>query len=350
MALDHDHAGEVLDGRYRLGPVIGRGGMATVRRGWHERAGIDIAVKLFEPVADPDDLSGPQVEATALTRVHHAGLVELIDVGRRRLADGTWQMYLVLELVAGPSLTARLRNGPLAPGEAASLGRAAAEALSAVHDAGIVHRDVKPGNLLLTGDEQVLKVADFGIARMLEATRRTMTGTTLGTASYLSPEQASGVQVRTPSDVYSLGLVLLECLTGEKAFTGTVPEVAAARLVRDPDVPASLPPDWASLLRAMTARDPGVRPSATEVGMLLADLAVRSPEPGSPAPVLEEMTLPVGDGLAAAEARVGVVEGLVHLRRQFEDLGLPDDRRAVVDAALGLLDDEVRRHATGGSA
>ncbi len=351
MAADHDETGEMLDGRYRLGPVIGRGGMATVRRGWHERAGVDIAVKLFEPIADPDDLAQAQAEARTLARVHHPGLVELYDVGRRDLADGTWQLYLVLELVAGPSLTARLRDGGLGSRGTAALGRAVAEALAAVHDAGVVHRDIKPGNLLLTGDAQVVKVADFGIARMLDGTRRTATGTTLGTASYLSPEQASGANIRTPSDVYSLGLVLLECLSGRKAFQGTVAEVAAARLTRDPEIPEGLGPDWAAVLRAMTARDPGARPSATESAMLLADLEVQVVETAAgPGGADDEPTRAVGDGLHAVAAQTAVVEGLIELRQRFEELGLTTERRAVVEAALGLLDDEVRRHATGGAS
>ena len=342
-----DVTGQVVDGRYRLGPVIGRGGMGSVRRGWHEKADVPVAVKLFEPVADRDELVAATAEARALSRVHHPNLVELYDVGRRELPDGTWQMYLVLELVDGPALTARLREGPLDPGQVAVLGRGAASGLAAVHDAGVVHRDVKPGNLLLTGDERAVKVADFGIARVLDATRLTLPGTTLGTASYLSPEQAAGREVRSPSDVYSLALVLIECLTGAKAFSGTIAEVAAARLLRDPELPTGLPLGWAGLLRAMTDRDPGARPSAMEASLLLSELVPpdRVPDPTAPAAPAgppDEPTVAVPNEGSAGD----VAEALIEVRRGFDQLGLAADRRAVVEAAIGLLDDELHRHST----
>jgi hypothetical protein len=139
-----------------------------------------------------------------------------------------------------------------------------------VHAAGVVHRDIKPGNLLFDGQGRV-RLADFGIARLVgDTVRVTATGTTIGTATYLAPEQASGGEVGTAADVYSLGLVLLELVTGAPAFGGTPTEAALARLTADPVVPDDLPGPLATLLSAMTSREPGARPTAAEVAAGLA--------------------------------------------------------------------------------
>jgi hypothetical protein len=145
----------------------------------------------------------------------------------------------------------------------------------------VVHRDVKPGNILLPHDHStpgapLAKLADFGIARLLDDARMTATGTVIGTATYLSPEQAEGATVGTASDVYSLGLVLLESLTGQRAFPGTAIESVLARLARDPEIPHSLAGPWRNVLTAMTQRVPADRPDASSVAATLRDASFRA--------------------------------------------------------------------------
>jgi serine/threonine protein kinase len=285
-------AGVLLGDRYRLDAVLGRGGMATVHRAHDVVLERDVAVKVFPPVAEgADEVQRHQAEMRVLARLNHPGLVTLHDAGSAPAGGLLHQTYLVMELVSGPTLAERLLRGPLGAPRTAHAGRQVAEALAVVHAAGVVHRDIKPGNILLTqadhgsGTDEVgggvpgptVKLADFGIARLSDGARLTLTGTTLGTASYLSPEQATGSALGPSSDVYSLGLVLLECLTGVRAFTGTMLEVAAARLTSPPPIPDTLGRGWTDLLHAMTARDPGDRPDAEAVALRLAALATEEP-------------------------------------------------------------------------
>lgn len=282
--------GVLLDDRYRLEDVVGQGGMATVYRAHDLVLHRDVAVKLFPPVSeDTEDLLRHQSEMRVLAQLSHPGLVTLHDAGAAHAGGPVRQTYLVMELVAGPTLAERLVRGPLSRRHTARLGQQVADALAVVHGAGVVHRDVKPANVLLvdrmpdaaheedpdapltTGP--IVKLADFGIARLSDGARLTVTGTTLGTATYLSPEQAAGGVVGPPTDIYALGLVLLECLTGKKAFTGTMVEVAAARLNTSPTIPAELGPAWVHVLRAMTARRPEDRPTAAEAALRLGAIA-----------------------------------------------------------------------------
>lgn len=283
--------GVVLDGRYRIEDVIGQGGMATVYRACDELLDRDVAVKLFPPTPDSDEVLRHQAEIRVLSHMNHPGLVALHDAGSAYAGGPLQQTYIVMELVPGPTLADLLSTGPLSRTHTARIGRQLAEAVAAVHAAEVVHRDIKPANILLveravavredpaaaltTGP--VVKLADFGIARFAHGARLTMTGTTLGTATYLSPEQAAGGEVGPPTDVYALGLVLLECLTGEKAFTGTVAEVAAARLVRSPEIPAGLGPEWSRLLAGMTERRPEDRATMPSAAAQLGVLAGNAP-------------------------------------------------------------------------
>nr|WP_237727926.1 serine/threonine-protein kinase [Cellulomonas sp. APG4] len=301
--------GVVLDGRYRIEGVLGHGGMSTVYRAHDEVLERDVALKIFPPTPDADEVRRHHAEMRVLAQLSHPGLVTLHDAGSARTGESVVQTYLVMELVPGPTLADLLATGPLAARHAARVGRQLAEALAAVHDAGVVHRDIKPANVLLVAPRDredpedalatgpVVKIADFGIARLADAARMTVTGTTLGTATYLSPEQAAGTEVGAATDVYALGLVLLECLTGEKAFTGTVVEVAAARLTSSPRIPSALGRPWCELLGAMTSTDPGARPTMAEVAEGLRVLA------GEPrrAPVEDD-----GDVVTAAHPAVGV--------------------------------------------
>ncbi|NTW42340.1 MAG: serine/threonine protein kinase, partial [Cellulomonadaceae bacterium] len=270
--------GDSLGGRYRLTGVLGSGGMATVYRARDELLGRDVAVKLFPPVPlDADELGRHRAEVMVLAMLTHPGLVTLYDAGATPTDAGMHESYLVMELVEGPSLAAHLARGSLGTDQAALLGSQIADALVTVHTAGIVHRDIKPANILLVDGDSLdriapgpstgpaVKLADFGIARVAGAERLTATGTTLGTASYLSPEQAVGGAVDAATDVYALGLVLLESITGAPAFTGTVAEIAVARLHRSPDVPPALGPAWTEVLTAMTEREPDLRPTTRDV-------------------------------------------------------------------------------------
>jgi eukaryotic-like serine/threonine-protein kinase len=218
----------------------------------------------------------------------------------------------VMELITGPTLGRRLQDGPLPPAQVAQLAADLAETLGYVHAAGVLHRDIKPANILLdtpTGSrtEFSAKLTDFGVARLMDSTRLTMHGMTVGTANYLSPEQAQGAPLTPASDIYSLGLVLLECLTGQVAFPGTGVEAAAARLHRPPSVPDWLGPEWVDLLGAMTAAGPAARPTPREVGMIAAGLDGRpvstgASQPGGTGPagatttVLPESVLGLGAG------------------------------------------------------
>ena len=212
----------------------------------------------------------------ALAAVDHPSLVTVYDgqvVGHSTdtydSAD-TEATYLVLELVEGTTLSALLLDGPIPPATVTRIGLALADALSAVHAAFLVHRDVKPANVLLTPSGAV-KLGDFGLARLVrdDAAQITTGGEVMGTAAYLSPEQVTSSTVMFPSDIYSLGLVLLECLTGRRPYEGAPAEAALARLVRRPAVPDLLPEPWPGLLRAMTDPDPMRRPSAEQVGHTL---------------------------------------------------------------------------------
>ncbi|WP_199421708.1 serine/threonine-protein kinase [Actinotalea solisilvae] len=283
--------GVLLDDRYRLEDVLGRGGMATVYRAHDLVLDRDVAVKLFPPVPDDaDDLLRHQSEMRVLAQLSHPGLVTLHDAGAAHAGGPARQTYLVMELVDGPTLADRLTEGPLSPRHTARLGRQVAEALAVVHAADVVHRDVKPANVLLVDRDRlasaasedpaaavttgpIVKLADFGIARLSDGARLTVTGTTLGTATYLSPEQAAGQSVGPATDVYALGLVLLECLTGRKSFTGTVVEVAAARLNTSPAVPTEFGPEWVVVLQGMTRMRPEERLTAAEAATRLAALA-----------------------------------------------------------------------------
>ena len=266
--------GELIGGRYRIADRIGRGGSATVYRGVDIRSHRPVAVKIFDsPATEPRTAQRRQAEVELLVRLDHPGLVSLLDahIGSAVAAPDE-RSFLVMELVEGNSLEERLSDGGvLSPHTTADMGRQLAAALAVVHRSGVIHRDIKPGNILVdhTG---FAKLADFGIARLLTADRLTITAEVVGTPRYLSPEQAGGQPVGPPTDIYSLGLVLLECLTGSPAFAGSAVECAMTRLARKPAVPTFLPPAWTNLLGNMTDLDPDQRPTAAAVGAVLTNL------------------------------------------------------------------------------
>ena len=253
--------------------------MAAVYQATDVVLGRTVALKLFRNDT-LDDSSGAERqsgEVALLASLNHFALVTLFDVGTA-VIDGAARTFIVMELIDGPDLRSQIAGGPLPAAEVAEMGADLAEALHYVHSQGIIHRDIKPANVLLApssfpGRISHAKLADFGIARLLDEASLTATGTLIGTASYLSPEQALGATIGPPSDVYSFGLVLLECLTGERAYPGTAIESATARLQRQPEIPATLGRDWVSLLSAMTSREATDRPSASDAAVTLRALA-----------------------------------------------------------------------------
>ncbi|WP_243855206.1 serine/threonine-protein kinase [Diaminobutyricimonas sp. TR449] len=261
--------------RYTVTDVIGRGGMASVYEADDEFLGRTVALKVFHTdVAEAADVQRQTDEIRLLAGLSHPCLVTVFDA----VSEGD-RIVLVMERVVGQDLRHRLAGGPRMDAEAvALLGADVADALAYVHGQNIIHRDVKPANILIldqwaatTGPRA--KLADFGIAKIVDGSKLTSTGSVIGTANYLSPEQALGEPLSSATDVYSLGLVLLECLTGAQAFPGSGLESAAARVTRDPVVPDELGSGWMTLLTAMTTRQPALRPTAAEVAFMLRELA-----------------------------------------------------------------------------
>jgi tRNA A-37 threonylcarbamoyl transferase component Bud32 len=276
--MDEPAPGEVLGGRYEILEELGRGGMATVYKGRDLRLSRKVAVKVFRGgFADAVDPRRTAQEMRLLAGVDHPAIVSVLDASD---GDGRFGTYLVMELVVGDDLGALLKRarGPLSADFARRIVADVASALELLHGQGVVHRDVKPGNILVCAGagQQGLsgvtaKLTDFGIAQMVDGAALTAPDSILGTAAYLSPEQVRGTRLRPASDVYSLGLVLLEALTGRRAFPGPAAEAAVARLTRPPALPADASPALAELLSRMTALDPSDRPRAAEVAEALRD-------------------------------------------------------------------------------
>ena len=262
--------GALLKGRYRPTEVIGRGGMGCVYRARDEALGRDVALKLFVSHVDDREIHRQEDEVNLLAGLSHHSLVTLLDAAIDRSDPDDPRIYFVMEFVDGEDLAKLLDHRSLSPRQIALLGFDLAEGLQYIHRRGVVHRDLKPSNVLMLDydDESTrtrAKLTDFGIALTRQSARITADGMTTGTAAYLSPEQAQKLPVGPPSDIYSLGLVLLECFTGRLAFPGEPIPSALARLLGDPDIPRGLAPEWRELLAAMTARRPDDRPTAVEV-------------------------------------------------------------------------------------
>jgi serine/threonine protein kinase len=260
----------VLHDRYRIESFVGKGGMASVYRAHDQMLGRDVAVKLFEPApAHTEELARQRHELAVLASLNHPGLVTLHDAGIDRTDPGNPRRFLVMELVKGKNLKEALADGPLSLRQVALLAHDLAEGLEYAHHHGVVHRDVKPANILLAeytehGVRTRAKLADFGIAQSPKGPATSGSSAT-GTAAYLSPEQARGEALGPASDVYSLGLVLLECLSGKPSFSGPKLQAAMARLLDDPEVSDDLPVDWRILLTGMTSRKAVDRPALGEI-------------------------------------------------------------------------------------
>jgi eukaryotic-like serine/threonine-protein kinase len=252
---------DVFSNRYEIQRGIARGGMAEVYLARDQLLDRPVAVKvLFEEYArDPSFVERFRREAQSAANLNHPNIVAIYDWGQER---GTY--FIVMEYVRGRSLRDVVQvNGPFSPRRTAEIGADIAGALEFAHRSGVVHRDIKPGNVLLTAEGDV-KVTDFGIARAGTGEALTQTGAVMGTATYFSPEQAQGQPVDGRSDVYSLGVVLYEMVTGEPPFTAESPVAVAYKHVReDPDVPSAhapdLPPDLEQIILTAMAKDPDAR-------------------------------------------------------------------------------------------
>ena len=289
--------GRVLHDRYRLDAHIAVGGMGEVWRGTDLVLDRTVAVKLLRPehADDADLLARFRAEARLAGLLSHPNIAQVYDFGEASQEDPA---YLVMEFVDGPSLAGLLHDGPLDPSRTMDIVAQAARGLAAAHRAGLVHRDVKPGNLLLR-DDGLVKVSDFGIARAESATPVTRTGLLPGTPGYMAPERGAGAIATPAADLYSLGVVAHQCLTGQPPFQGDALAVAIAHMERDlPPLPPSVPAPVARLVSDLTRKDPQARPSsaddvATRAERLRAVLA----EPAQATPVLAE-ALPTTPGPA----------------------------------------------------
>lgn len=268
---------ERLGQRFALGELIGRGTCSEVYRAHDLLLDRDAAVKIF-PVADDPRI---EREVSLTASMDHPNLVPVYDVGG---VNG--RAFVVMALLEGGNLSDRLADGPLPLAETLLAVAAVADALGHVHRAGVLHRDVTPRNVLFDGDGRA-HLSDFGVAFVADAPRITDTGIVVGSAPYLAPEQVRGEAVGPPADVYALGLVMIEALTGRPAYEGAPLAAARARLERRPEVPEGLDFEIVTLLEAMTADDPAHRPPAENVctGLRRAALAAETlPANGAPVP------------------------------------------------------------------
>ncbi|MCE4025917.1 MULTISPECIES: protein kinase [unclassified Microbacterium] len=248
-------------GRYELQSRIAIGGMGEVWEATDHVIGRTVAIKILkdEYMGDPGFLERFRAEARHAALVNHEGIASVFDYG-----EENGSAYLVMELVPGEALSTIIeREGTLSADKTLDIVAQTASALQAAHAAGLVHRDIKPGNLLITPDGRV-KITDFGIARIADQVPLTATGQVMGTVQYLSPEQASGHAASPATDIYSLGIVAYECLAGKRPFTGESQVAIAMAQINDapPPLPATVPQPVQNLVMAMIAKKPADRPSS----------------------------------------------------------------------------------------
>jgi eukaryotic-like serine/threonine-protein kinase len=259
-------------GSHEITGLLGKGGMGEVYRARDTKLKREVAIKILpdEFSRDPDRVTRFQREAEVLASLNHPNIAGIYD-----LAEANGSRFLVLELVEGETLAERIKRRPIPIDEALNIAKSICEALEAAHEKGVIHRDLKPANVKITPDGKV-KVLDFGLAKAMESTAESATlsnsptmvnsmaatnaGIIIGTAAYMSPEQARGRKADPRSDVFSLGCVLYEILTGKKTFRGEdVSDVLASVLARDPDLtllPPNVDPRIHELLRRCLDKDP----------------------------------------------------------------------------------------------
>ena len=312
--------GQLLAGRYRLGSLIATGGMGEVWSGRDELLRRPVAVKLIKDAhaADEAFLSRFRAEARFAASLSHPGVAQVFDYGEQS-ADGEQDGYpprrpfLVMELVHGRQLSALIAQaGALPAGVVLDITAQAARALQAAHDLGITHRDVKPANLLITDDGRV-KITDFGIAGAAprsRSARAASTGPVLGTAAYMSPEQAEGKALTPASDIYSLGIVAYQCVAGRPPFSAETPLALALEhsVGRPQPLPGGIPAPVRDLIMTMIAKDPAQRPPSAQRAAEAADmLRIQILPAGGPqlADVAAWVAAGIGDPLSGPNSLTG---------------------------------------------
>jgi serine/threonine protein kinase len=329
MAIEKPPSGVVL-GRYRLTERIGMGGTAEVWRALDQRTGRDVAVKLLHAHLLPDPASRARLaaEARAVTGLHHPGIVRVLAVDPGDAGD---QPAIVLELVRGKSLSERLeRDGPMPAAKAARVGAELADALYHAHTRGVIHRDVKPGNVLL-GDDGHARLVDFGIARLLgEALERTtQPGMAMGTLRYMAPEQLRGEEVGPRTDLYGLGAVLHEAITGKPPYEAASPVGLLEEQKRGPQDLGGVDRGLRAVIAACLAATPEDRP--LHAGRV-AD-ALRAWLAGDSEPALALAALPASGSREDREALTQAIP-VPAVPRTTPDRPQPPRRRLVAIAAL----------------
>jgi eukaryotic-like serine/threonine-protein kinase len=256
----------LLLGRYRPLALLARGGSSLVYRGTDQTLNRDVAIKVFSAGVDVDQY---QDELRLLASLSHHGVVSIVDAGIDDSTPSDHRPFLVMELIHGRTLREAIPEGRLGERLIGEIVYEVAEALDYVHDRGVIHRDISPANVMLTdygtaASRSRARITDFGIAIDRDYVPND-SGEVTGTVAYLSPEQVRGTALEPSTDIYSLGLVMLECFTRTMAYPGTAIESALARLEHDPTIPDTIPRGWRGLIRDMTALDPRKRPTAAEV-------------------------------------------------------------------------------------
>jgi serine/threonine protein kinase len=321
-------AGLLIADRYQLDRRIAVGGMGEVWEASDTRLGRSVAVKVLRPELSDDEefLHRFRIEARTVASLDHTGIAAVHDYGEDDPTDnGRRTAYLVMELVRGEPLSAVIARGPIEAGETLRIIEETARALQAAHERGFVHRDVKPGNILVRNDG-LIKITDFGIAKAADAVPVTRSGMVMGTAHYIAPEQASGSEAGPAGDVYSLGIVGFECLAGHRPFRAESAVAVAMMQVRDepPPLPATVPLRVRELIESVLVKDPAQR-YATGGEFAEAVAAVRRGE-----------AMPVPSGFTPHGGSVAVEPVTHHV--EYE----PDEYRAEVPERYEIRYDEPR--------